>query len=126
MPALLPLIWANRRLVAEVIGIALLALIAWWFFWHNPKVIKQLTAERDQAIAQKEAAFNAINMLGEINKAHTEIDKESADNENKIRNGRKPGVRGIFVAGGVQTPVYSAYSTTGATATVDDKGAVRP
>lgn len=126
MTLVLAWLWSNKRLVAEVIGIILVAAILYWAFVYNPKKIKALTAERDVAISQKEAAFAAINMLGEISKEHAEIDKESADNENKIRTGRRPGVRGLFIAGGVLPPVFKAYSTAAGTAPSDATGAVRP
>jgi cell division septal protein FtsQ len=121
------LLWKNKRLILEILAVLALLGFLWWAMIYQPRKIKALTSERDQAISQKEAAFAAINMLGEINKVHAEIDKESADNENKIRNSRKPGVRGVFIPSGLLDPkMYSAYSTAGPATPGNDKGTVRP
>lgn len=86
----------------------------WWAFVHNPKKIKSLTTERDHAISQKEAAFAAINMLGEIRKAQDEINKQSNENMARIRKTR-PRRDGVFISAGVLPTVYKAYSTSGST-----------
>lgn len=94
-------LWSNRRIVAEVVGIAVLAGILWWAFWYNPRQIKNLQAEIDEKNRQIQIAHETINILGTIERAHDAIDKQSFRNISTIRRSPKPGRNGIFVPGGV-------------------------
>jgi hypothetical protein len=96
MPALIPLLWANKRLIGEVIGIIALAAIAWWFFWHNPKVIKQLENEKAELSHQVEAAHAAINLLTDIERSHDATSKNSFTLISTIRSAPKPKRDGLF------------------------------
>lgn len=110
MTAIMAVIWANRELIAKIIGGMLLAFFCWWFFWHNPKVIKQLESEKVELSRQIVLRDNAINLLGTIERRHDAIDKGTNDNVGKIRTGRKPARTGYLLLDGMLPQVYQNYS----------------
>lgn len=65
-PEILALIWKNKQLIAEVLGGVLVAFVAWWFFWHNPKVIKELEADKAELARQVEVGKQALSLLHDI------------------------------------------------------------
>jgi predicted PurR-regulated permease PerM len=119
-------IWANRKIVAEVFCLLLIVAAIWWFGIHNPRVIKELNQRIESQQREILASHAAINLLTNINKIHDEVDKGSAENETKIRTGRKPGVRGVFIASGMLPTVYATYSASSSTASDDGTSPVRP
>lgn len=113
MPALpiLQILWANRQVIAQVGAVLILIALLWWFGIHNPRVIKNQAAEISRLSADREAAYGAINLLTSIEGKHAEIDQNSNSNIQRIRTGRAPGVRGVFVSDGVLPSVFESYST---------------
>jgi hypothetical protein len=105
-------IWANRKIVAEVFCLLLGLALIWWFGIHNPRVIKEQAQQIEAQKREIVAAHEAINLLTNIERAHDETDKKSADNQTKIRISRKPGLDGVFINDGMLAAVYSAYSTS--------------
>jgi len=110
MSAALALVWANRKIIAQGLGIALLAFMLYWYFVHNPKVIKSLEIQVTEQKRQVQLRDNAINLLGTIERAHDEITKQTDTNIQKIRTGRKPGNRGVFIPDGMLANVFTNYS----------------
>lgn len=88
-------------------------MILWWAFIHNPRVIKEKEAEIAQLHTQVESAQAAVNLLTQIQKDRYETEQNSNRNIDKIRNGRKPGRSGSFIASGVLPKVYQDYSSVG-------------
>jgi hypothetical protein len=89
-------IWSNRQLFAEIIGGLLIVFLCWWFFIHNPKVIKGLENEKAELTRQVANRDAAINMLGSIERAHDVINKTIYRNISSIRYLPKPGRDGNF------------------------------
>jgi len=98
---ILALLWTNKELIAKVLGVALVAFVAWFYFWHNPKVIKRLETEKAEAIEQVVRAHGAINLLTSIERRHDVITKISYRNISTIRYAPKPAATGMFLPGGV-------------------------
>ena len=117
---LLPLLLNNWQIIAKAIGVAIVAFLCWWFFIHNPKVIKQLEDEKRVAIEQKDAAFAAINMLTEIERAKDVVTKTSFKIISSIRYVPKPSRDGLFYSNadpsGLLQPVFKTYTAKGRTA----------
>lgn len=125
MPIAIVWLYENRRFILESIAILTFSLVIWWYGFHNVKKIRDLETQNDNLIVQVKQRDAALNLLLTIGQDHAEIDKGSADNETKIRTGRKPGVRGEFISGGVLPDMFAAYSTAGTAAPVDAESAVR-
>lgn len=94
--AILPLIWANREIILKGIAVALIAFVAWYFFYHNPKRIKALENEKAELSKQVAARDAAINMLGDIEREHEIINRTTFRIISSIRYLPKPSRDGMF------------------------------
>ena len=101
------IIWQNRRIIGEILGIILLVFIAWWFFWHNPAVIDALEADKAELARQVEAGKKAVTLLDDIQKGKGKINAQVQAQLSSIRGNAIPR-RTVLIRAGVLPPVYSA------------------
>lgn len=87
---------ANRKIIAEIAAIAAIACLIWWFGIHNPKVIKEQQTKIEQQQREIQARDNAINMLGNIERAHDVITRQTFRTISSIRYTPKPSRTGQF------------------------------
>ena len=100
----LTLLWANRELIAKGIGIALIGFLCWWYFFHNPKVIKSLETTIQELSRQVELRDSALELQGQLRKAHDEITAKENENIRRIRE-TPLAASGVFIPGGVPKPL---------------------
>ena len=104
----LAIIWQNRRIIGEIIGIILLVFIAWWFFWHNPAVIDDLEADKAELARQVEAGKKAVTLLDDIQKGKGKINAQVQAQLSSIHSSAIPRRAVLIRAGGMLPPVYPA------------------
>jgi hypothetical protein len=64
----LTLLWENKRIIGEIIGIVLLIFISWWFFIHNPKIISDLKEDNAELLRLVKNGETSINLINDIQK----------------------------------------------------------
>lgn len=113
MPALLPLLWANKRIIGEIVGIIVLAIIAYWFFWHNPQVIKNLENDKAELARQVAAGQAAITLLDDIQKGKARINAQVQSQISSVKSQAIPRRTVLIRAGGVLPAMYPAHAPNG-------------
>lgn len=106
MATLLPLLWANKRIIGEAAGILLLCFVAYWFFWHNPQKIDALEHDKQELSRQVENGKQAIVLLDNINQGKAGISHDTFKQISSIRAAAVPR-RAVIIRGGMQLqPVH--------------------
>lgn len=102
---ILPWLWQNKKLIVEIIGLILLLILCWWFFIHNPKVIKELEADKSELSRQIEVKNNTIKLYGDIEKGKVVINEAVQLQISSLRSQSRPRRTVIIRAGGVLPPL---------------------
>ena len=102
---LLTLLWSNKELVAKIGAGILIAFAAWWFFIHNPKVIKEMETTIAEKSRQIELRDSTIELQGQLRKAHDEITIKENENIRRIRE-TPLAASGVFITGGMPKPLH--------------------
>jgi hypothetical protein len=104
--------WQNKQLLAEIIGVIILVIFCWWFFWHNPKVIKGLEEDKAELEADKvelgrviAAKDNQIKLYGDIEKGKVIINAAVQQKISSLRAESRPRRAIIIRAGSVLPPL---------------------
>jgi len=97
----LTLLWANRRVIGEVVGLTLVAAILWWAFWFNPHRIDALQAEKTELLRQVEAGKQALTLLDDIQKGKVKINAHVQSQISTVRSAAMPRSTVIIHGGGV-------------------------
>ncbi len=97
------LIWENRRIIGEIIGLAVLIFVAWWFFVHNPKVIADLEKDKAELARQVQEAAKAQVLLNDITQGKAQINENVFKQISSIRAATLPR-RTVLIVGGVPLP----------------------
>jgi hypothetical protein len=97
---MLVLLWENKRIIGEILGLILLCFVAWWFFIHNPKVIDGLEKDKIELSRQVQEGLKAAALLQTIEKGKAGIDRETFKNISTIRAAIIPR-RAVLIRGGV-------------------------
>lgn len=97
---MLALLIANRRIIAEIVGALVIALIAWWFFIHNPKVIAGLEDDKKELQRQVNEGIKAAALLTDIENGKVKINAKTFQNISTIRASIIPR-RAILISGGL-------------------------
>lgn len=100
IPIIIKFLWDNKQIIAEILGAIAVAIVCWWFFIHNPKIIKGLEADKAELARQVEAGKAAITLLDDIQKGRTKIDATTYKNISTIKANHMP-KRTVLVSGGV-------------------------
>ena len=97
------LLWENRRIIGELIGLALIVFIAWWFFIHNPKIIDGLEKDKTELSRQIAARDKAIALYADIEKGKVVINESVHAQISSIHATARPR-RSIIIRSGVSLP----------------------
>lgn len=97
---MLALLIANRRIIAEILGLVVLVFVAWWFFVHNPRVIDGLEKDKTELSRQVQEGLKAAALLQTIEKGKAVVDRETFKNISTIRAAIIPR-RSVLIYGGV-------------------------
>jgi len=98
--AIVPFIMSNWQIIAKVLGVVALAILLWFYFIHNPKVIKGLEADKMELARQVDAGKAAIVLLDDIQKGRTKIDATTYKNISTIKANHIP-KRTVLISGGM-------------------------
>lgn len=91
---------ANRKIIGEIIGLALICLVVYWFFIHNPKVIDGLEKDKAELSRQVAEGVKAQTLLNDISKGKVEIDNATFKQISSIRAASIPR-RAVLIRGGM-------------------------
>lgn len=97
---MLELLWLNKKIIAEVTGCIVIAFFCWWFFVHNPAVIKDLEEDKAELARQVESGKKALTLLNDIEKGKAKINEATFKNISTIRAAAIP-KRTVLISGGV-------------------------
>lgn len=99
-PPWLTMIWANKRIIAEIVAIVAIVALVYYYGIHNPKVIAGQRQEIATLKLQVEAGERAVQLLSDIQKGKVKIDervkKEIADLQQVVLP-----TNGVFLPGGM-------------------------
>ena len=116
MTAIVAFLWQYKQIIAEVIGVIVIAILAWWFFWHNPKVIDSLEKDKAELSRQIENGKNAIVLLDDIQKGRVKINEAVQSQISSVKSQAIPR-RTVIIRGGGVLPRSTVYKTNTATGT---------
>jgi hypothetical protein len=101
--AIIPFIMSNWQMIVKGIGIALLVFAGWFYFVHNPKVIKELEADKTELARIIEAKDKEITLYKDIDKGKVVIDAKTQGQISSIRAVARPR-KSIIIRAGVLLP----------------------
>lgn len=96
----LTILWQNKRLIAELVGLVLAVIVCWWFFIHNPAVIDALEEDKKELNRQVVALEKCAVLLEEIEKGKRGINIETFRQISSIRANAIPH-RTVLIRNGV-------------------------
>lgn len=102
------IIWNNRKIIGEILAIIGLLVLCWWFFIHNPKVIKDLENDKAELSRQLEAGQKAIKLLETIQQGKVVIDAAIQGQISTMRATARP-KRTVIIHAGV--PLSTMHKT---------------
>ena len=111
LPLLFKWIWDNKQIIAEIIGGIAVAIICWWFFIHNPKIIKGLEADKAELSRQIATQAKTITLYEDIQKGRAPINAAVQNKISSMRSEARPKRTVIIRAGGVLPPLRPANAT---------------
>lgn len=94
---------SNWKLVAQAIGAVCLAVLLWWFFIHNPRVIKNLEADKAELSRQVVNGQKAISLLDDIQKGKGKINEQVQSQIEAVKSAAIPR-RAVLISGGSVLP----------------------
>jgi len=98
----------NWKLIAQAVGGVCLAILLWWFFIHNPRVIKNLEADKAELARQVANGQKAISLLDDIQKGKGAINAKVQSDIEAIKNQSIPRRTVLIMGGGVLPPLPAA------------------
>ncbi len=110
MTAIVAFLWQYKQIIADVIGVIVIAILAWWFFWHNPKVIDSLEKDKAELSRQVENSKNAIVLLDDIQKGKVKINEAVQTQISSVKSQAVPR-RAVLIRGGSVLPRSTVYKT---------------
>lgn len=99
------ILWQNKRIIAEIIGLLLVGVLAWWFLIHQPKVIDDLRNEKAELARQVEAGNQALALLNDIQKGKVRINAQVQSQISSVRSAAIPRNSVLIRNGGVLSPM---------------------
>lgn len=106
----LTILWNNRKIISEIVGLILVGILAWWFFIHNPKIIDGLEKDKAELSRQVDAGKQAIELLSNIQAGKERINAQTFKNISTIRATAIP-KRAVIVHGGLLPTVPATNSS---------------
>jgi plastocyanin domain-containing protein len=106
-------LWKNKQRIAEIIGGILIAVLCYWFFYHNPKVIKELQEDKKELARIVEAKDKQITLYKDIEKGKVKIDGAIQSQISSLRAVARPRRTIIIHAGRVLSPLSNGGTSNG-------------
>ena len=104
------IIWQNKRIIGEILGLALACFASWWFFIHNPKVISELENDKAELARQVEAGKQALQLLNDIQKGKGRINAQTQSQISSVRSAAIPR-RAVLIRNGGLLQALPAVKT---------------
>ena len=98
--AIVPFIMSNWKIICQVIGAIILVFAIWYYAIHNPKVIKELEADKVELSRIIEAKDKEITLYKDIDKGKVVIDAKTQGQISSIRAVARPR-KSIIIRAGV-------------------------
>ncbi len=109
-------LWQYKQIIAEVIGVIIIVVLSWWFFWHNPKVIAGLEKDKAELARQVDNSKQAFVLLDDIQKGKVQINANVQSQISSVKSQAIPR-RTVLIRGGSVLPRSTVYKTNTATGT---------
>lgn len=107
----LNLIWENKRIIGELIGVILVAFVIWWFFIHNVMVIDDLEKDKAELSRQIEARKQSLQLLDDIQQGKVRINAQVQTQISTVRAAAIPR-RTIIIKPGGMLPALPAANAS--------------
>jgi hypothetical protein len=98
--AIMAWLWDNRRVVAQVAGIAAAVGIVWWFGFHIPAERDRLQTQNRELQNQVQAGQAAVTLQGDIQFGKQAIDRLTQQRISSLHSQPKPARHSVLVPAG--------------------------